>query len=118
MQYTQSSARRSGLPALPAPSVLDDLATPSVTLALPTGPRLVPLRDLPALFATIPDPRRAQRREYSLAAILAAMLAALLAQHLSQLVQLGLNQHTVMLPGPCRGTSKQRAWPSSDCSSR
>ena len=35
-----------------------------------------------------------------------------------QLVQLGLNKHTVMLLGPCPDTSKQTAWPSSDYSTQ
>ncbi|MDQ6746603.1 MAG: transposase family protein, partial [Candidatus Dormibacteraeota bacterium] len=67
------------------PGLTPDRFLPSVTLALPAGERRVPLRALPALFATIPDPRRAQRREFPLAAILAATFAALLAHHLSQL---------------------------------
>ena len=43
------------------------------------------LETLPQAFATIPDPRRAQGRRYSVAAILSLAVVAVLANHPSVL---------------------------------
>jgi hypothetical protein len=57
------------------------LATLRPPLAASDG---VPYPHLQAAFATVPDPRRAQGRRFSLAAILTLAVAALLANHASE----------------------------------
>jgi len=51
----------------------------------PACPTPVTFATLHALFATLPDPRRAQGRQFSLAALLTLAVAAILANHLSVL---------------------------------
>src|SRR3954453_8627710 len=60
-------------------------STPLVELTPPHGPVTVSLFSLAAAFATVPDPRRAQGRRFSLPALLSLLVAALLCNHLSVL---------------------------------
>jgi predicted transposase YbfD/YdcC len=85
MQYTASPGGLTALHDRPLTPALLAALEPAVPVALPAGGRPVPLCCLPTLFATIPDPRRAQGRRFALPALLAATLAALLCNHLSQL---------------------------------
>lgn len=85
MQYTLSASPLLAHHDPPAVAAVLAALVPTVQVHLPTGPRCVPLRTLPALFVAIPDPRRARGCRYRVPALLAATLAALLCNHLSQL---------------------------------
>ena len=81
MQYTLSASPLLAHHDPPAVAAVLAALVPTVQVHLPTGPRCVPLRTLPALFVAIPDPRRARGCRYRVP----ALLAALLCNHLSQL---------------------------------
>jgi predicted transposase YbfD/YdcC len=57
----------------------------TVAVTTPTGTLTLPVPTLVAAFASVPDPRRAQGRRFSLPALLSLLVTALLCNHLSVL---------------------------------
>src|SRR5690242_13844909 len=63
---------------------MDDTA-PVLAVTTSQATLHLPLLTLAAAFATVPDPRRAQGRRFSLPALLSLLVAGLLCNHLSVL---------------------------------